>query len=170
MGVVICAVTAAVAAMFAAAFFELRMLSRNAGNAMRQIGAQLSARFDAVLSLLELAQGYAGESMAALAEQLRLRRHVIGEDADPEDVRRQEQLLDDVLAAVSATADRHPALRSDESYSRLFGTSDECERRLRTSRLLYNDAVTRLDRALRTFPTSCMVRLSGVRERAYWEA
>ncbi len=41
--------------------------TKNAGSAMKQIGTHLSTRFDAVLALLEVAQGYAGDSMAALA-------------------------------------------------------------------------------------------------------
>ena len=41
---------------------------------------------------------------------------------------------------------------------------------LRTSRLLYNDAVTRLNRAVRTFPTSLTARLCGTAQRAHWEA
>ena len=99
-----------------------------------------------------------------------VRRRVIGPLSTPEEVRQQEQLLDDVLAAVSTTADRHPELRADEAYSRLFGTSDCCEQMLRTSRLLYNDAVTRLDRAVRSFPTSWAARLCGVKRRQHWEA
>ena len=166
-----CAVLlAAVAVVFLSAWHELRTLDENAGSAMKQIGTHLSTRFDAVLALLEVAQGYAGDSMAALAEQLRLRRRAVDASSGPEDVRQQEQLLDDVLAAVSATADRYPGLRADEAYSRLFGTSDCCEQMLRTSRLLYNDAVTRLNRAVRTFPTSLTARLCGTAQRAHWEA
>ena len=166
-----CAVLlAAVAVVFLSARHELRTLDENAGNAMKQIGTHLSTRFDAVLALLEVAQGYAGDSMAALAEQLRLRRRAVDASSGPEDVRQQEQLLDDVLAAVSTTADRYPGLRADEAYSRLFGTSDCCEQMLRTSRLLYNDAVTRLNRAVRTFPTSLTARLCGTAQRTHWEA
>ena len=166
-----CAVLlAAVAVVFLSAWHELRTLDENAGSAMKQIGTHLSTRFDAVLALLEVAQGYAGDSMAALAEQLRLRRRAVDASSGPEDVRQQEQLLDDVLAAVSTTADRYPGLRADEAYSRLFGTSDCCEQMLRTSRLLYNDAVTRLNRAVRTFPTSLTARLCGTAQRAHWEA
>ena len=166
-----CAVLlAAVAVVFLSARHELRTLDENAGSAMKQIGTHLSTRFDAVLALLEVAQGYAGDSMAALAEQLRLRRRAVDASSGPEDVRQQEQLLDDVLAAVSTTADRYPGLRADEAYSRLFGTSDCCEQMLRTSRLLYNDAVTRLNRAVRTFPTSLTARLCGTAQRAHWEA
>lgn len=156
--------------VFLSARHSLRTMDENAGRAMKKISAHLSTRFDAVLALLEVAQGYAGENMAALAEQLRLRRRVIGPLSTPEEVRQQEQLLDDVLAAVSTTADRHPGLRADEAYSRLFGTSDCCEQMLRTSRLLYNDAVTRLDRAVRSFPTSWAARLCGVKRRQHWEA
>ena len=117
----------------------------------------------------QLTSGVAG-LLKLNKEQLRLRRRAVDASSGPEDVRQQEQLLDDVLAAVSTTADRYPGLRADEAYSRLFGTSDCCEQMLRTSRLLYNDAVTRLNRAVRTFPTSLTARLCGTAQRAHWEA
>lgn len=41
---------------------------------------------------------------------------------------------------------------------------------LRTSRLIYNDHVTRLNRELRLFPTSLLVGIFGFQEREYLEA
>ena len=158
------------ALLFLSACHSLRAIDEDAAHAMGQIGTQLSVRTDAVLALLDLARGYAGESMAALAEQVRLRRRIIDSASLPEEARQQEKLLDDTLAAVAATAARHPGLREDEAYSRLFGTSDCCEQMLGTSRLLYNDAVTRLDRAMRRFPASLAARVCGIEMREPWEA
>ena len=50
--------------VFLSARHSLRTMDENAGRAMKQISAHLSTRFDAVLALLEVAQGYAGENMA----------------------------------------------------------------------------------------------------------
>ena len=40
---------------------------------------------------------------------------------------------------------------------------------VRTSRLIYNDSVTKLNRELRLFPTSLVVGLLGFRMRDYLE-
>ena len=158
------------ALLFLSDCHTLRAINEDAAHAMGQIGTQLSARADAVLALLALAQGYAGDSMAALAEQVQLRRRIIDSGSAPEAARQQEKLLDDTMAAVAATAACYPGLREDEAYSRLFGTSDCCEQMLGTSRLLYNDAVTRLDREMRRFPASLAARVCGIEPRAHWEA
>ena len=41
---------------------------------------------------------------------------------------------------------------------------------MRTSRLIYNDNVTRLNRELRMFPASLLVGIFGFHEREYLEA
>ena len=47
---------------------------------------------------------------------------------------------------------------------------DSYEKMVRTSRLIYNDSVTRLNRELRMFPTSLVGGMFGFRQRDYLEA
>ena len=46
---------------------------------------------------------------------------------------------------------------------------DSYEKMVRTSRLIYNDSVTKLNRELRMFPTSLLAGALGFRPRAYLE-
>ncbi len=47
---------------------------------------------------------------------------------------------------------------------------DSYEKMVRTSRLIYNDSVTKLNRDLRMFPTALLAGALGFRPRAYLEA
>ncbi len=47
---------------------------------------------------------------------------------------------------------------------------DSYENMVRTSRLIYNDNVTKLNRELRMFPTSLIAGVFGFRQRNYLEA
>lgn len=47
---------------------------------------------------------------------------------------------------------------------------DSYEKMVRTSRLIYNDSVTKLNRQLRMFPTSLVGGIFGFRQRDYLEA
>ena len=44
------------------------------------------------------------------------------------------------------------------------------EETVRRSRLVYNDSVTKLNRAIRMFPTSVVAGMLGIRNRDYLEA
>ena len=47
---------------------------------------------------------------------------------------------------------------------------DSYEKMLRTSFLIYNDSVTKLNRAIRTFPTNLIAGMLGFRQREHLEA
>ena len=47
---------------------------------------------------------------------------------------------------------------------------NDYEKMVRQSRLIYNDSVTKLNRAIRMFPTSLVAGMLGVTSRDYLEA
>ncbi|MPN30829.1 hypothetical protein SDC9_178300 [bioreactor metagenome] len=47
---------------------------------------------------------------------------------------------------------------------------NQYENMVRTSRLIYNDSVTKLNRAIRMFPANMIAGLLGFSKRAYLEA
>ena len=144
-------------------------MDENVDIAMGQLGVQLSARFDALTALLELAKDYAAREAQTLIETAKLRRSVITAKSTPEDVRGQEEAISEILGRLSAVAERHPELKADKDYGRCVSAVDSCGSMIRTSRLIYNDTVTRLNRELRLFPTSLAARLLCFRARDYLE-
>lgn len=149
---------------------RLAVMEENINNAMGQIGVQLSSRFDALTALLDLTRGYAAQEAQTLLETLRSRRAAITAASAPEDVLKQEEVISETLGRLSAVAEASPELKANEAYGRCMAAVDSYEKMVRTSGLIYNDSVTKLNRELRRFPTSLMGRLLGFHQRAYLEA
>ena len=149
---------------------RLTVMDENAGNAMNQIGVQLSSRLDALAALLDLTKRYAGHESRTMIETIRSRRSVITAASTPDEVMKQESMISETLDRVCAVAERYPALKADESYAKCMNAVDSYEKMVRTSRLIYNDSVTKLNRELQMFPASLLAGALGFRQRAYLEA
>ena len=148
---------------------RLAAMDANINNAMNQMGVQLSSRFDALTALLDLTRGYAAQEAQPMLETLRSRRVAITAASAPEDVLKQEKVISETLGRLSTVAEASPELKANEAYGRCMGAVDSYEKMVRTSGLIYNDSVTKLNRELRRFPTSMLGRLLGFHQRAYLE-
>ena len=148
---------------------RLVAMDENINNAMSQIGVQLSSRFDALTALLDLTKGYAAHEATTLIETIKSRRSVITAKSTPEDVLKQEGVISEALGRISMVAERYPELKADKGYAKCMDAVDSYEKMVRTSRLIYNDSVTKLNRELRLFPTSLVAGLLGFRMRDYLE-
>lgn len=145
-------------------------LDENINNAMSQIGVQFSSRFDALTALLDLTKGYAAHESQTLIETIKSRRSVITATSTPEDVMKQEGIISEALGRISMVTEQYPELKANENYMKCMNAVDIYEKMVRTSRLIYNDSVTRLNRELRMFPTSIVAGMLGFRQRDYLEA
>lgn len=142
-------------------------MDENINNAMNQIGVQLSSRFDALTALLDLTKGYAAHESQTLIETIKSRRSVITATSTPEDVLKQEEVISEALNRISMVAEQYPELKANENYAKCMNAVDSYEKMVRTSCLIYNDSVTRLNRELRMFPTSLVGSVLGFRQREY---
>lgn len=171
MGIGIIIGAAVVLALWAVSCWRrLVAMDENVSNAMAQIGVQLSSRFDALAALLDLAGGYAAHESQTLIETLKSRRGVITAASTPDDVLKQEGVISETLSGLSMVAERHPELKANENYAKYMNAVESCGKMVRTSRLIYNDSVTRLNRELRMFPVSVLAGAFGFRQRDYLEA
>lgn len=144
-------------------------LDENINNAMSQIGVQISSRWDALTSLLDLTKGYASHEYNIITETIKARR-AITKDSSPDDIQRQENIIEEAIGKIMAVAERYPDLKADNTYLKTMDAVSQYENMVRTSRLIYNDSVTKLNRAIRMFPASMLSGLLGFSKRAYLEA
>lgn len=149
---------------------KLVVLDENVNNAMNQIGIQLSSRFDALAALLDLAKGYAAHESQTLLETIKFRRSVINAQSTPEDVLGQEGVISEALGRIAMVTEQYPELKADKNYTRCMDAVDCYEKMIRTSRLIYNDSVRKLNRAIRMLPTSLIAGLLGFHQRDYLES
>ena len=148
---------------------KLVMLDENISNAMSQIGVQLSSRFDALTALLDLTKGYAEHESETLIETIKSRRSVITAKSTPDDVLRQEGVIAEALGRIAMVTERYPELKANQNYSKTMDAVQTFEGMVRTSRLIYNDSVTKLNREIRMFPVSIIAGMLGFGQRDYLE-
>lgn len=148
---------------------RLVVLDENISGAMSQIGVQLSSRFDALTALLNVAKGYAKNESETLIETIKSRRRVITGKSTPYDVLRQEGIISEALERIAMVTEQYPELAANQTYIKTMDAVQIFENMIRTSCLIYNDSVTKLNREIRMFPVSGIARILGFRKRDYLE-
>jgi LemA protein len=148
---------------------KLVVLDENISNAMSQIGVQLSSRFDALTALLDLTKGYAKHESETLIETIKSRRSVITAKSTPDDVLRQEGVISEALGRIAMVSEQYPELKANQTYIKTMDAVQTFENMVRTSRLIYNDSVTKLNREIRMFPIAIIAGILGFKQRDYLE-
>jgi LemA protein len=146
---------------------RLVVLDENISNAMSQIGVQLSSRFDALTALLDLTKGYAKHESETLIQTIKSRRSVITAKSTPDDVMRQEGVIAEALGRIAMVTEQYPDLKANQNYIKTMDAVQTFENMVRTSRLIYNDSVTKLNREIRMFPVSAIAGMLGFQQREY---
>ncbi len=148
---------------------KLVILDENISNAMSQIGVKLSSRFDALTALLDLTKGYASHECETLIETIKSRRSVITAKSTPNDVMRQEGIISEALSRIAMVTELYPDLKANQNFIKTMDAIQIFENMVRTSRMIYNDSVTKLNREIRMFPVSAIAVMLGFRQRDYLE-
>lgn len=82
---------------------------------------------------------------------------------------RQEGIIAEALGRIAMVSERYPELKANETYMETMEAVNKYENMVRTSRLIYNDSVTKLNREIRMFPVMLIAGLLGFRQRDYLE-
>ncbi len=146
---------------------KFAVMDGNIQNAMNQIGVQISSRFDALFAVLDLMKGYAADDIQPLMERAAARRSVITARSAPEEVSEQEQVIEETVKSIRLAAERNPLLCADKNYTKCMDAVECYGRMVYTSRLIYNDSVTKLNSALGMFPANVIAGILGFHKREY---
>lgn len=144
-------------------------LDENISNAMAQIGVQLSSRWDALTSLLDLTKGYAEHEYKTISDTIKMRTSITSAST-PEEVTSQENVITQAMGKIMAVAESYPDLKANQNYLSLMDSVNNYETMVRQSRLIYNDSVTKLNRTIRMFPISIVANMMGFTAHNYLEA
>lgn len=148
---------------------KLVVLDENTSNAMSQIGVQLSCRFDALMALVDLIMGYAKQESVTLIVAIKLRRALITAKSTPDDVLSQEGVITEALSRIAMITKQYPELKDNPIYIKNMDAMQTFDNMVRTSRLIYNDSVTKLNREIRMFPVSMIAGMLGFQQKDYLE-
>lgn len=145
---------------------KLVALDENINNALNQINVMLTSRFDALTGLLDLVKGYNEHEYKTLSDTIKMRTSING-NSSAKDIEDQENMITQTLGKIMAVAENYPDLKSNANYQNLMNSLNGYEDKVRQSRLVYNDTVTKLNRQIRMFPTSLIAPMLGVSQREY---
>lgn len=149
---------------------RLAVLDDNISESMSQIEAQLESRFDALETLLNLTTGYAKHESDVLMETIKSGSNAItAAESTPSDVMRQEGIISEALSRIAIVAEQYPEIKTNQTYTQMMGTVGTFENMARTSRLIYNDSVTKFNREIRRFPVSVIAGMLDFQRRAHLE-
>ena len=120
-------------------------------NAIGQINAQLKSRWDAISNLVKMTAKYAAHEHDTLNDVIKQRRQTA---STAEEVNSQNSAIQSVLGRLMVVAEQYPELKADEMFSRTMADITGYEEKVRLSRMVFNDSVTKLNTLIRQFPSS----------------
>lgn len=144
---------------------SLVTLDENCKNALGQIEVQLNSRWDALLALAKTASAYAKHESETLVQVIAQRRQAPINTAA--DVNAQESEIGNVLSRLMAIREAYPDLKANEMFVRTMDSVKGYEENVRLSRMVYNDTATRMNRAVRQWPSSFVASMLNFGERDY---
>lgn len=144
------------------------VMDENINNAMSQIGIQIFSRWDALMSLLDLTKGYSELDYYILVETIKVRCSIT-RDSSPEEVNKQENIIAEAIGKIMNVAESYLDLKEDKTYIKMMDAIIQYENMICTSRLIYNDSVTKLNRAISMFPASIIAGMLGFSKCKYLE-
>ena len=110
---------------------------------------------------------HAADDTQPLMERAAARRSVITARSAPEEVSEQEQVIEETVKSIRLTAKRNPLFCADKNYTKCMDAVECYGRMVYTSRLIYNDSVTKLNSELGIFPTNVIAGILGFHKREY---
>jgi len=136
------------------------------GNALSQIGVQQASRWDALNALADLTKGYSEQEHRVLLDTIAARKSV-GPETSAAEVQRQEDMLAQSFGRIHALAEAYPDLKSNTVYLKTMDSVQSFEEKVRMSRMVYNDTVTKYNRLVRALPGSLVAKSLGFGVRDY---
>ena len=157
-----------IAAFIIGTYNSLVRLREMIANARGQIAAQMESRWDAITNLIQATKQYT-DYEEKVFQEVTERRASIGKNSSVEELEKEETLYQRAVGQINAVAENYPNLRAGELYQNTMTSVNEWENKVRHSRMLYNDSVTKYNRQLKTFPTNLIAAPFGFMEESYFE-
>ena len=139
-------------------------LEENVDNSLANISVNLNSRWDALKALASAVKAYSAHEYESLVGIIEKRRPVLKTAGD---INGDEALLEGALSRINAVAESYPELKASGLYTKTMDSINDYENKVRMSRMVYNDCVTKLNRVVKMFPSSVVASMLNVHPREY---
>ena len=134
-----------------------------------QVENQYQRRFDLIPNIINTVKGVAKQEQAVFGEIAEARTRYATPGLSTDQKAQAATQVESALGRLLVIAENYPVLQSSQAYRDLIVSLEGTENRITTERKTYNDLVKVFDTNVKTFPTSVVASLFGVKEHAYFD-
>ena len=134
-----------------------------------QVESQYQRRFDLIPNLVSTVKGITKQELAVFGEIANARKGYAGAQSVNDKVIASNQ-MEGALSRLLVITENYPALRSSENFSSLMVELSGTENRISVERMRFNDAVSKYNLTVKTFPSNITASFFGFKERALFKA
>lgn len=150
---------------------NLVRMAKQVDNGWAQISVQLQRRHDLIPNLVETVKGYAAHEQETLTAVIEARNAAVSANGSSvQQAAQAEGLLTGALSKLFALSEAYPDLKASANFLKLQEELTSTEDRVSYSRQFYNDAVTKFNTAVTTFPGLIIAKFGSFKERDLFEA
>lgn len=136
-------------------------------NSLSNIGVQQKSRWDALSQMAKAAKAYKEHEANALINIAKARGG--SAPSTVEDVKASEEAFSSALSRLMVVVEAYPELKASDLYTRTMTSIDSYENKVRLSRQVYNDCVTKYNRMVKQIPSSIVAGMLHYTEEQYLE-
>ena len=155
---------------FIGTYNNLQVMDENVNSNWAQVDNQLKRRNDLIPNLVATVKGYATHEKAVFTQIAEARAKLGGamNKNDKKGIQQGNSDLSNALSRLLLIVERYPELKADKQFINLQDELAGTENRLAVARKDYNDSVQLLNARIRTFPTSIIAGIIGIKAREYF--
>lgn len=143
---------------------RLREMYRNAKS---QISPQLESRWDAVKTILDGVRKYSDYEKSTLESVIEKRRPITPQSSVSE-MQEDDRMFEKALGAINVVVERYPDLKASPLYAKAMDEIHYYEENVRHARMILQDAATKYNIGLMTFPTSIVGSMFNFEKGEYF--
>lgn len=151
-----------------AMYNNLVRLRENILNSKGQIAAQVQSRWDALTSLIKGTEMYQDYEKDALMDIVNSRNSVM-KNSSIEEIEKDDKIFKSAMGRLLAVVENYPELKASNLFEKTMDSINDYENKVRHSRMIYNDTVTRYNRSIMVFPNSLIASSMGFKKEEYFE-
>lgn len=156
---------------FIGTYNRLQVLDETVTSQWAQVENQLQRRSDLIPNLVNTVKGYATHEKSIFIGIADARAQLAGavKKGDMKGINKSTGEFNGALSRLLAIAENYPQLKADQNFMALQDELTGTENRLAVARRDYNESVKTINAIIRTFPTSIIASIAGVKSREYFE-
>lgn len=156
---------------FIGTYNNLQQLDETVTSNWAQVENQLQRRSDLIPNLVNTVKGYASHEKEIFIGVAEARAKLSGamQKKDVKGINEANAQFNGALSRLLAISENYPQLKANDNFIQLQDEIAGTENRLAVARKDYNDSVKTLNAKIRTFPTSIIANMSGIKAREYFQ-